>query len=110
MGRSSRAARWTRCAPAENRWRTVSCAWGARKVRWSGWTGYDCSHPAGTTAQHAARLAAQPGREHPDGGGLVRLLVFRGLLGEVRSGGESLEDVFVRLVGAKGPVERLDWL
>jgi ABC-2 type transport system ATP-binding protein len=37
-------------------------------------------------------------------------IVSSGTLDEVRSSGESLEDVFVRLVGAKGPVERLDWL
>ena len=37
-------------------------------------------------------------------------IVSRGTLDELRQGGESLEDVFVRLVGAKGPVERLDWL
>lgn len=37
-------------------------------------------------------------------------IVSSGTLEELRSGGESLEDVFVRLVGAKGPVERLDWL
>jgi len=36
-------------------------------------------------------------------------IVSSGTLDELR-GGESLEDVFVRLVGAKGPVERLDWL
>jgi ABC-2 type transport system ATP-binding protein len=37
-------------------------------------------------------------------------IVSNGTLEELRRGGESLEDVFVRLVGAKGPVERLDWL
>ena len=37
-------------------------------------------------------------------------IVSSGTLDELRSAGESLEDVFVRLVGAKGPVERLDWL
>jgi ABC-2 type transport system ATP-binding protein len=37
-------------------------------------------------------------------------IVSSGTLDELRQGGESLEDVFVRLVGAKGPVERLDWL
>ncbi|MGA3018104.1 MAG: ABC transporter ATP-binding protein [Bryobacteraceae bacterium] len=37
-------------------------------------------------------------------------IVSSGTLDEMRRGGESLEDVFVRLVGAKGPVERLDWL
>jgi ABC-2 type transport system ATP-binding protein len=37
-------------------------------------------------------------------------IVLSGTLDEVRRGGESLEDVFVRLVGAKAPVERLDWL
>ena len=37
-------------------------------------------------------------------------IVSHGTLEELRRVGESLEDVFVRLVGAKGPVERLDWL
>jgi ABC-2 type transport system ATP-binding protein len=37
-------------------------------------------------------------------------IVSNGTLDELRCGGESLEDVFVRLVGANGPVERLDWL
>ena len=37
-------------------------------------------------------------------------IVSSGTLDELRQGGESLEDVFVRLVGAKGPVDRLDWL
>jgi hypothetical protein len=29
---------------------------------------------------------------------------------EIRAGGESLEDVFVRAVGAGRQLERLDWL
>jgi len=33
-----------------------------------------------------------------------------GTLDELRSGGESLEDVFVRVVGAERELERLDWL
>jgi ABC-2 type transport system ATP-binding protein len=37
-------------------------------------------------------------------------IVSHGTPDELRRGGESLEDVFVRTVGAKGPVERLDWL
>ncbi len=37
-------------------------------------------------------------------------IVASGTLDELRRGGESLEDVFVRLVGAERPVERLDWL
>lgn len=37
-------------------------------------------------------------------------IVSSGTLDELRRGGESLEDVFVRLVGAESPVERLDWL
>jgi ABC-2 type transport system ATP-binding protein len=37
-------------------------------------------------------------------------IVSDGSLEELRSGGESLEDVFVRLVGSKAPVERLEWL
>src|ERR1700733_3671537 len=31
-------------------------------------------------------------------------------MAELRSGGESLEDVFVRIVGAEHQMERLDWL
>jgi hypothetical protein len=31
-------------------------------------------------------------------------------MAELRSGGESLEDVFVRIVGAEHRMERLDWL
>ncbi len=37
-------------------------------------------------------------------------IVSSGTLEELRAGGESLEDAFVRLVGAETPVERLDWL
>jgi ABC-2 type transport system ATP-binding protein len=37
-------------------------------------------------------------------------IVSSGALEELRAGGESLEDAFVRLVGAETPVERLDWL
>lgn len=33
-----------------------------------------------------------------------------GTLEELRAGGESLEDVFVRIVGAESQLERLDWL
>ncbi len=37
-------------------------------------------------------------------------IVTAGTLGELRSAGESLEDVFVRVVGADRELERLDWL
>jgi len=37
-------------------------------------------------------------------------IVTSGSLDELRSGGESLEDVFVRAVGAERELERLDWL
>ena len=37
-------------------------------------------------------------------------IVTSGTLAELRSGGESLEDVFVRVVGAERELERLDWL
>jgi ABC-2 type transport system ATP-binding protein len=37
-------------------------------------------------------------------------IVTAGTIGELRSGGESLEDVFVRVVGAERELERLDWL
>lgn len=37
-------------------------------------------------------------------------IVKSGTLAELRSGGESLEDVFVRVVGAERELERLDWL
>src|SRR5690242_625834 len=37
-------------------------------------------------------------------------IVASGTLGELRSGGESLEDVFVRVLGAERQLERLDWL
>ena len=37
-------------------------------------------------------------------------LVLQGTMAELRSGAESLEDVFVRVVGADGPAETLDWL
>jgi ABC-2 type transport system ATP-binding protein len=37
-------------------------------------------------------------------------IVKSGGIGEFRSGGESLEDSFVRIVGAAHPVESLDWL
>ena len=37
-------------------------------------------------------------------------IVSSGTLEELRAGGGSLEDAFVRLVGAEGRVERLDWL
>ena len=33
-----------------------------------------------------------------------------GTIEDLRAGGESLEDAFVRVVGAGQPVERLDWL
>src|SRR5262249_54644904 len=37
-------------------------------------------------------------------------IVTSGALEELRAGGESLEDAFVRIVGAEHAVERLDWL
>jgi ABC-2 type transport system ATP-binding protein len=37
-------------------------------------------------------------------------IVTCGGIEELRSGGESLEDVFVRVVGAERELERLDWL
>lgn len=37
-------------------------------------------------------------------------IVTSGTLQELRSGGESLEDVFVRVLGAERQLERLDWL
>jgi ABC-2 type transport system ATP-binding protein len=37
-------------------------------------------------------------------------IVNNGTLEELRAGGESLEDAFVRIVGAGAAPERLDWL
>ena len=37
-------------------------------------------------------------------------LVLSGTMAELRSGSETLEDVFVRVVGAERPAETLDWL
>lgn len=37
-------------------------------------------------------------------------LVLSGTMSELRTGSETLEDVFVRVVGAERPVESLDWL
>jgi ABC-2 type transport system ATP-binding protein len=37
-------------------------------------------------------------------------LVLSGAMAELRSGSETLEDVFVRVVGAERPAETLDWL
>jgi ABC-2 type transport system ATP-binding protein len=37
-------------------------------------------------------------------------LVMEGRMGDLRSGAETLEDIFVRVVGAERAVERLDWL
>src|SRR4051812_21863071 len=37
-------------------------------------------------------------------------IVTSGALSDLRAGGESLEDAFVRIVGAEHPMERLDWL
>ena len=37
-------------------------------------------------------------------------LVLAGTMAELRSGSETLEDVFVRVVGAERPAESLDWL
>src|SRR6202521_755886 len=38
------------------------------------------------------------------------VIVTAGTLEELRAGGESLEDAFVRVLGAKRQLERLDWL
>ena len=37
-------------------------------------------------------------------------LVTEGAMEELRSGSESLEDIFVRVVGAERTTESLDWL
>jgi len=37
-------------------------------------------------------------------------VVSEGAVGDLREGGETLEDVFVRVVGAERAFERLDWL
>lgn len=37
-------------------------------------------------------------------------LVLNGTLSELRTGADTLEDIFVRVVGAEGGVEALDWL
>lgn len=37
-------------------------------------------------------------------------LVLTGTMGELRSGSETLEDIFVRVVGAEKQAESLDWL
>jgi ABC-2 type transport system ATP-binding protein len=37
-------------------------------------------------------------------------IVTSGTLEELRGGGESLEDAFVRIVGAGHSLDRLDWL
>jgi ABC-2 type transport system ATP-binding protein len=37
-------------------------------------------------------------------------LVLQGTMAELRTGSETLEDVFVRVVGAERPAESLDWL
>jgi ABC-2 type transport system ATP-binding protein len=37
-------------------------------------------------------------------------IVLAGTMAELRSGSETLEDVFVRVVGAERPAESLDWL
>jgi ABC-2 type transport system ATP-binding protein len=37
-------------------------------------------------------------------------LIMQGSMAELRAGSETLEDAFVRLVGAGRPVEKLDWL
>ena len=41
-----------------------------------------------------------------DNGRIVNI----GTIEELRAGGESLEDAFVRIVGVEHPMERLDWL
>jgi ABC-2 type transport system ATP-binding protein len=37
-------------------------------------------------------------------------LVVEGAMDELRQGSDSLEDIFVRMVGADRPAESLDWL
>jgi ABC-2 type transport system ATP-binding protein len=37
-------------------------------------------------------------------------VVLEGSMAELRSGSESLEDTFVRVVGAERATERLEWL
>ncbi|HLK21335.1 MAG TPA: ABC transporter ATP-binding protein [Bryobacteraceae bacterium] len=37
-------------------------------------------------------------------------VVLKGAMAELRSGSETLEDLFVRVVGAERPAESLDWL
>jgi len=37
-------------------------------------------------------------------------IVVEGTLAELRAGSETLEDVFVRVVGAEKEFERLEWL
>jgi ABC-2 type transport system ATP-binding protein len=37
-------------------------------------------------------------------------IVTNGALGDLRAAGESLEDAFVRVVGAEHPASRLEWL
>ena len=37
-------------------------------------------------------------------------LVLSGTMAELRNGSETLEDIFVRVVGAERPAETLDWL
>jgi ABC-2 type transport system ATP-binding protein len=37
-------------------------------------------------------------------------LVLKGTMAELRTGSETLEDVFVRVVGAERPAESLDWV
>jgi len=37
-------------------------------------------------------------------------LVLKGAMAELRHGSETLEDIFVRVVGAERPAESLDWL
>jgi ABC-2 type transport system ATP-binding protein len=37
-------------------------------------------------------------------------VVIEGTLDELRAGSETLEDVFVRVVGAEKAFERLEWL
>jgi ABC-2 type transport system ATP-binding protein len=37
-------------------------------------------------------------------------IVLEGTMAELRSGSESLEDMFVRVVGAERVAETLDWL
>src|ERR1017187_5942141 len=50
---SSSARRWASCAPAANRWKTLSYACWGRSSRPAAWSGYDRGHPARPAVEHA---------------------------------------------------------